>query len=147
VASVDVEVETVIARPVEEVAAYAGDPSNAPEWYANISSVRWRTGPPVRVGSRLDFVARFLGRRIAYTYEVVELEPGGRLVMQTDGRPFPMRTVYAWEAAGDGATRMTLRNVGRPSGFAAVGARPMSAAMRSAMTKDLERLRRRLEAP
>src|SRR6476469_9543289 len=86
--AVDVRVETVIARPVAEVAAYAGDQSHAPEWYANIDSVDWQTAPPTGVGSRLAFVARFLGRRIEYVYEVVELVPGERLVMQTDGKPF-----------------------------------------------------------
>jgi uncharacterized membrane protein len=63
--SVDVQTEIVIDRPVREVAAYAADPSHAPEWYANIESVRWRTDPPVRVGSQVAFVARFLGRRLA----------------------------------------------------------------------------------
>ena len=72
--SVDVRVETVIGRPVDEVAAFAGDPTNAPEWYANIRQVEWRTEPPVAVGSQLDFVAHFLGRTLSYTYEVVELE-------------------------------------------------------------------------
>ncbi len=57
-------------------------PSNAPQWYANIRSVEWQTAPPVAVGSRMAFVAQFLGRRLAYTYEVVELD-GGRLVMRT----------------------------------------------------------------
>ena len=65
---VDVLTETVIRRPVAEVAAFAGDPTNAPEWYVNIDSVEWQTPPPV--GSRMAFVARFLGRRLAYTYEV-----------------------------------------------------------------------------
>jgi uncharacterized protein YndB with AHSA1/START domain len=144
--AVDVEVETVVARPVAEVAAYAGDPTNAPEWYANIVSVEWHTPPPMAVGSRLAFVARFLGRRIAYVYEVTELEPGRRLVMQTDGKPFPMRTTYTWEPLGEGRTRMVLRNNGQPSGFAAIGARPMAAAMRGAMTKDLARIRTLLES-
>ena len=102
---VDVLTETVIRRPSDEVAAYAGDPGHAPEWYANISSVEWRTPPPVAVGSRMDFVATFLGRRLAYTYEVVELEPGRRLVMRTADGPFPMETTYTWEPLDDGATR------------------------------------------
>ena len=89
------------------------------------------------VGSRLAFVARFLGRRIEYVYEVVELAPGRRLVMQTDGRPFPMRTTYEWEPVDGSRTRMVLRNAGRPTGFAALGARAIAAAMRGAMTKDL----------
>jgi uncharacterized membrane protein len=142
--SVDVTVETWIDRPVEAVAAFAGDPGNAPSWYANIDSVRWQTPPPVQVGSRMDFVARFLGRQIEYTYEVVELVPGERLVMRTAQGPFPMQTTYTWEAA-DGGTRMTLRNSGSPSGFARITAPVMELAVRRATTKDLAALKRRLE--
>ena len=70
---VDVLTETLIDRPVAVVAAFAGDPTHAPEWYVNIKSVEWETPPPVAVGSRMAFVAHFLGRRLAYTYEVREL--------------------------------------------------------------------------
>src|SRR6202022_3176184 len=87
---VDVLTETVINRPPAQVADYAGDPSNAPEWYVNIKSVEWKTEPPIRIGSKLAFVAQFLGRRLAYTYEVVDLVPGRRLVMKTAQGPFPM---------------------------------------------------------
>lgn len=144
--AVDVQVETVIDRPVAEVAAYAGDPTHAPEWYVNIKSVDWQTDPPVRVGSRMDFVAQFLGRRISYTYEVVELVPGERLVMSTAQGPFPMRTTYTWEPAGEGRTRMTLRNDGEPSGFSKLAAPLMEKAMRRATSKDLARLKAILEA-
>lgn len=141
---VDVTVERVIARPRGEVAAYAGDPTNAPEWYANLRSVQWRTAPPLAVGSRMDFVARFLGRRLAYTYEVVALMSGERLVMRTADGPFPMETTYTWEDAPDG-TRMTLRNTGSPSGFAGVAAPVLTTALRRATTKDLARLAAILE--
>ena len=73
---VDVLTEIVIDRLCAQVASYAADPSDAPRWYANIESVAWVTPPPVGLGSRMDFVARFLGRRLAYTYEVVVFEPG-----------------------------------------------------------------------
>jgi uncharacterized protein YndB with AHSA1/START domain len=141
---VDVRTETVIRRPCAEVAAYAGDPTHAPDWYANISSVEWRTPPPVGVGSRMDFVATFLGRRLAYTYEVAEFDPERRLVMRTADGPFPMETTYTWEPVDDG-TRMTLRNRGRPSGFSAVAGPFMAAAMRRANRKDLAALKDRLE--
>jgi len=142
--SVDVQVETTIARTPDEVAAYAGDPTNAPEWYANIRSVDWQTPPPVAVGSRMDFVAQFLGRRLAYTYEVVTLVPGERLVMRTADGPFPMETTYTWQPA-EGGTRMTLRNRGNPSGFAQLTAPLMQRAMRRETTKDLARLKTLLE--
>jgi len=59
--SVDVKVETTIEPPPAVVAAFAGDPTNATEWYANIKSVESQTPPPVAVGSRMDFVAQSSG--------------------------------------------------------------------------------------
>ncbi|TML04947.1 MAG: ATPase, partial [Actinobacteria bacterium] len=70
--SVDVVTETEIARPRSDVAAFAASPDNATRWYANIESVAWETDPPLAVGSRLAFVARFLGQTLSYTYEVSE---------------------------------------------------------------------------
>lgn len=143
---VDVVTEIEIRRPRDEVSAFAVDPVNATAWYKNIKEVEWETGPPVVVGSRVRFQAQFLGRRLDYTYEVQEFEPGRRFVMSTAQGPFPMETTYTWEDAGDGATRMTLRNRGESSGFAAVAAPIMTRAMRRANEADLRRLRARLEA-
>lgn len=144
--AVDVVTEVVIDRPCAEVAGYAGDPTHAPQWYANIESVEWQTPPPVRVGSAMDFVAHFLGRRLAYRYEVVELDPGLRLVMRTAQGPFPMETTYTWEPEGEARTRMTLRNRGEPSGFSRITAPVMATAMRRANQKDLANLKRILES-
>ena len=143
--AVDVVTSIDINRPIDAVAAYAQDPSNAPEWYANIDSVEWQTPPPLSLGSRMAFRARFLGRRLAYTYEIVELVPGVRLVMRTSEGPFPMETTYAWEVAGEGRTRMTLRNRGEPTGFASIAGPAMAKAMSRANNKDLSRLKARLE--
>ncbi|MFF9013608.1 SRPBCC family protein [Streptomyces sp. NPDC014870] len=144
---VDVLTGAVIAVPSDRVAAYAADPTHAPEWYANIDSVAWQTPPPVAIGSRIAFTARFLGRRLAYTYEITAYQPGRRLVMRTSEGPFPMETTYAWEPHGvtGDRTRMTLRNRGEPSGFAALAAPVMEAAMRRAQNKDLARLKALLE--
>jgi uncharacterized protein YndB with AHSA1/START domain len=144
--TVDVLTETVIAVPRAKVASYAADPDNAPQWYANIEAVTWHTPPPVALGSRIAFVAHFLGKRLAYTYEVVEWTPGERMVMRTSEGPFPMETTYEWEDCGPGQTRMKLRNRGEPRGFSRLAAPFMAAAMRRANRKDLGCLKARLEA-
>jgi uncharacterized membrane protein len=143
---VDVVTEIEIRRPREEVAAFAGDPTNATAWYKNIKSVEWETTPPVGVGSRVRFSAQFLGRTLAYTYEIRELDSGRRLMMSTAEGPFPMETTYTWADAASGDTRMTLRNRGEPSGFAKVSAPIMARAMRRANEADLRRLKQVLEA-
>lgn len=144
--TVDVLTEISIGRPIDVVATYAADPANAPAWYVNIESVEWETPPPAGVGSKVAFVARFLGRRLAYTYEFVELVPNERLVMRTAQGPFPMETTYTWSEPAEGTTRMTLRNRGAPTGFSKVTAPVMVAAMRRANRKDLANLRSILEA-
>src|SRR5919204_405947 len=144
---VDVVTELEIKLPRAEVAAYASNPDNATAWYENIERVEWKTEPPLAVGSRIAFVARFLGRRLAYTYEIAELVSGERLVMRTADGPFPMETTYTWADDGRGGTRMKLRNRGEPSGFSKVAAPMMASAIRRANRKDLGRLRQILEAP
>ena len=143
---VDVVCDIEIDRPLDEVYEYASDPAHAPEWYDNIDRVEWKSDPLVQIGSRVGFVATFLGRRLEYTYEITELVPGERLVMRTSEGPFPMETTYTWTALGPVRTRMTLRNTGEPSGFSKLAAPLMAPAMRRANRKDLAKLKAILES-
>ena len=144
-AEVDVQTDIVIDRPLDQVANYASDPDNVPLWYANIKSVDWKTPRPAVVGSRIGFVAHFLGRRLEYTYEIVEMIHGERLVMRTAEGPFPMATSYHWERVSSSQTRMFLRNHGKPSGFSVLLVPFMSIMMRQANRKDLALLKKTLE--
>jgi Polyketide cyclase / dehydrase and lipid transport len=145
--AVDVLTEITIARTCVEVAAFAADPDNAPTWYENIESVAWKTVPPLRVGSEMTFTARFMGRRLSYVYKAVEFEPMQRLVMRTVDGPFPMETIYTWEAVDERATRMTLRNRGGATGLMGLFGPLEAIAVRRATAKDLRRLRAILESP
>ncbi|MCI0537639.1 MAG: SRPBCC family protein [Verrucomicrobiales bacterium] len=145
--TVDVSSEIMIERPREVVANFSANPDNASAWYANIKSVEWRTSPPLQIGSQIAFVAHFLGRRMAYTYEIKEFVPLERLVMRTAEGPFPMETFYGWKSLDSAKTRMTLRNRGFPTGFSSLLAPFMSMAVRRANQKDLARLKQLLEHP
>ncbi|HEY5247657.1 MAG TPA: SRPBCC family protein [Dermatophilaceae bacterium] len=143
---VDVETDMIINRSVARVAGFSADPSNAPDWYVNIDSVEWLTEPVLQMGSKMEFKASFLRRRLRYTYEVVELVPNERLVMRTAQGPFPMETTYTWQALDHESTRMSLRNRGEPTGFSKFVAPIMASAIRRANQKDLIRLKEIVEA-
>jgi hypothetical protein len=142
---VDVTTAIEIARPRQVVAAYATDPDHAADWYANIERVTWQTEKPLTIGTRLAFVARFLGRTLSYTYEVIDFIPSERLIMATTEGPLRMETTYVWSDLSDHGTHMTLRNRGTPSGFASITAPVMALAMRRANRKDLAALKSLLE--
>ena len=142
---VDVSTQILIARPRDEVFAFASEPDNAPLWYVNIRSVEWQTEPPLAVGSRIAFVAQFLGRRLAYTYEIVELVPPTSLIMRTTDGPFPMETRYLLADAEPRATDMTLRNLGAPTGFSKLFTPFVKRAMRRANRNDLAALKTLME--
>ncbi len=142
---VDVFTEININRPVSQVSEYAADPDHSPEWYVNIHSAEWITPKPLKVGSQIAFKAKFLGRELAYVYEVIEFNPGSKLVMKTANGPFPMETIYTWHAIDQYHTRMTLRNKGIPSGFSRMISPFMSSMMKRANMKDLKKIKDMLE--
>ena len=144
--NLDVTTEIVIDRPVAVVAEFAADPSNAPQWYVNITSVEWKTPPPLQVGSLVAFVAQFIGKRLEYTYEFVDFVPGKQLTMTTAQGPFPMTTTYTWTALDGKTTKMTLRNHGQPSGFSKLAAPIMRLSVKRANRKDLASLKRLVES-
>lgn len=142
---VDVLTEIIIHRTRDQVSEYAANPDKAPEWYVNIQSVQWQTPKPMKVGSKIAFKAQFLGRQLAYVYEIAEYVPGKMLVMRTADGPFPMETTYTWETVDGNSTRMTLRNQGEPKGFSMLFSPFMSFFMKKANNKDLKKIKFLLE--
>ena len=141
---VDVKTEIIIHRPQGIVSEYTSNPDNAPQWYINIKSVVWQTPKPLSVGSRIAFVAHFMGRKLSYIYEVTVMSDK-KFVMKTAQGPFPMETTYEWESVDDNTTLMTLRNRGNPAGFSKLFTPFISMMMRKANKKDLQQLKRLLE--
>jgi uncharacterized protein YndB with AHSA1/START domain len=110
-----VEISCEIRRPVEEVFAYATDPAKTPEWKTSVLESRADPPGPIRVGSKIHTVMRFLGRRIDGTAEVTELVPNRKLVQKTNS-PFPVEVTCLAEPTSAG-TKVTATAVAEPGGF------------------------------
>jgi len=142
--SIDIAVETAIARPREEVASFAMDPANDPLWIGGISEARKVTDGPLVPGSRVARVATFLGKRIEYVNEIDELAPGERLVMHSVAGPFPMRIAYEFANRGSGAVAR-IRIEGDAAGFFAIAAPLLRRKVRRSVEADLATLKGLLE--
>lgn len=142
---VNVVTEITINCPISKVSEYATNPDHAPEWYVNINSVEWKTPKPLRLGSQIAFKASFLGRELAYVYEIVEFVPQKKFAMKTANGPFPMKTIYTFQAIDENHTRMILQNKGNPKGFNKIMSLFMPVMMRRANIKDLKKIKANLE--
>jgi uncharacterized membrane protein len=141
----DVLTKIIINRPISQVSEYAMNPDNAPKWYVNIQSIEWKTPKPLELGSQIAFKANFLGRELAYVYEIVEFIPEEKFVMKTANGPFPMQTTYTWQAIDETHTLMTLQNKGIPQGFNKIMSLFMTTMMKRANMKDLKKIKALLE--
>jgi uncharacterized protein YndB with AHSA1/START domain len=142
---IDVTAESTIARPRDEVAAFAMEAENDTRWIGGISSAHRLTAGPTAVGTRVERVAHFLGRRVQYVMEVVELVPGERIVMRSIKSPFPMRVTYSFEER-DGATVARVRVQGGPEGFYKIAGGLMAPAVRRNIQSDVKRLKEIIES-
>jgi uncharacterized membrane protein len=143
--AVDVTATDTINRPRDQVATYLRDPANDTEWIGGIRSAQLLTPRPVTVGSQVERVATFLGRRVHYVNEITELT-ADRLAMRSVRSPFPMRITYGHRDAGAGTTQVSVRVEGDAGRFYALGAPLLGLAVRRSIARDLRRLRRILEA-
>jgi uncharacterized membrane protein len=142
--AVDVTATGSIDRPHDQVAAYLRDPANDPDWIGGIRSARLLTPGPVRVGSQVERVAGFLGRRIQYVNEITELT-ADQLAMRSVRSPFPMRVTYGHRNAGNSTTEVSVRVEGDAGRFYALAAPLLGLAVRRSITRDLRNLKRILE--
>jgi hypothetical protein len=142
----DVQVETIIRRPPEEVAGYAMNPENDRSWIGALTEVNVLTEGPIGEGTRVERVAQFLGKRIEYVNEIVEYAPPARLRMKSVKAPFPMTVDYEFAETNDG-TLVRISTGGNASGFYKLAGPLLDRAVRKGVARDLKRLKAILEQP
>ncbi|HET9520989.1 MAG TPA: SRPBCC family protein [Candidatus Limnocylindrales bacterium] len=101
-----VSVETV-ARPADDVWAYAADIARHPEWMT-VTDARVLKGPGTQAGARGQERMRFGPFAWDVEFEVAESEPGRRIVWKAvDGAPFDLEVALDLEPVGPNETKAT----------------------------------------
>jgi hypothetical protein len=134
-----------IARPAGEVARYMFDWRHDPDWIGGISEARLVGDGDFGLGSQVERVASFLGKRIEYVLEVEDYEPGALLAMRSVKAPFPMTVTYEVTDSRAGA-RARVQVGGDASGFYKLAGPFLNLQARRSIAADLKRLKSLLES-
>ena len=97
-----------VPAPISAEAAFATLVrfDRAADWDPGVESgVMLTSGPPAE-GTRFELGVRFLGRTVPVDYEIVELEPGRKVVLRAETRTF--RSVDTITVEHDGPSRSVV---------------------------------------
>lgn len=135
-----------IHRPADEVFAFVADASNNPRWQRGMRSCQWTSPPPIRVGSTYRQEARFLGRSVVTEFEVVELEPGRSMTIQSTSGPFPITVRRSVTPLDASTSRVEAAITGDPGRFFRLAGRLLQRMAQRSVTADYLRLRALLDS-
>jgi uncharacterized membrane protein len=140
-----VETTVQIERPSDEVFAYISNFENNPKWQSGQLEARFTSEGPLRVGSTYDQVAKFLGRRVVNTFEVLEYEPNRKVKASSTSGSFPITFTRMVESI-DGGTEVTAIIAGDVSGFFKLAEPLLARMVRRSVDADYRNLKRILES-
>jgi uncharacterized membrane protein len=141
-----VTVQVEISRPPAVIWEYLANAEHNPEWLRNMSSCRWITDPPIRLGSRYEQVARFLGKDVRTTFEVTALRAERLITISSlPGSSFPLTITRQLEPVDERRCRVTEVAGGDPGGFYRLAGPPMRVLVRRNIARAYENLKRLLE--
>ncbi len=142
----EVQASIDIDRPAEVVFDFIADMANNPRWQGGMRECRWTSDPPLRFGSTYEQEARFLGRTIVSSFEVVEFEPGERIRIRTTGGSMPIDVTREVASRGDGQSHVRAIVRGDSSGLFRLAEPLMKLLVGSSVRSDYRRLKEILEA-
>ena len=141
----EVVVKVEINKPVKEVSEYVFDPVNDSKWIVDIKSAKIITEGPIGKGARVQRFAKFMGKTIDYTLEIVEFEPHRLMVMKSVKAPFPMDVIYKFDPVDQDTTLFTQTVGGSAKGFYGIADFLMAPMVKRNVKRDMQRLKGILE--
>lgn len=143
---IQVEVRVEIERPAAEIFAYISNFENNPQWQNGMIDCRFTSEGPLRLGSTYVQQARFMGRTIESTFEVLAYQPGRMVKAGTTGGSFPITFQRMVDPQANGSSRVSAIITGDASGFFKLAEALMKPMVQRQIEGDYARLKRILEA-
>jgi hypothetical protein len=108
-----------INRPASEVCDYLFDADNATAFSSNLIEYRLEHPDMERgKGARQVGVARVAGKKMEFTDEVVEWEPGHRMLLSSVNAPMSWTMDWTVDPIGDTSSTVTMhQEIGAMGGF------------------------------
>lgn len=141
---INVEVSTVINRPLAEVFAFFTEPTNNPKWEEGLIECRQVSPGPMGVGAQIIEVRKFLGQRMESKLEVTAFEPNKKYAVKVASGPIQFEISAMFEAVGDG-TKVSISGQGEPGGFFKLAEGMVKKQLQNQVEGDAGRLKKVLE--
>jgi uncharacterized membrane protein len=135
-----------VDRPAGEAFQFIADAENNPKWQKGMRSCQWTTEAPIGVGSIYEQRARFLGKSIASTFEVVAFEPDRSITIRTITSTFPIEVTRSAGPLGADRCRVSAVVRGDPSGVFRIATPLLRRMVQRSVRADYRCLKALLEA-
>lgn len=141
---INLDLGTLIDRPVKDVFAFVANPNNMSKWNSAVVDLQQVTPGDVGVGTKFKSVGELMGRRVEGEMQVTAYEPDSRCSYQVNAGPMQVNLTLAFKPVGTG-TKVSLNAQGNPAGFFKLAERVMAGRVKSLMEENLARLKSQLE--
>ena len=141
----NVEVSTVINRPIAEVFAFVANFENHPQWEKNFQEVKRLTLSPTGVGTTYRCVLKLPGQTATSKFEITEYEANKKIAFEGEAAgPAKPKGSFLFEPVA-GGTKITLLPRPEFSGIFKLLEPMMSGYVRKQNEEHLTNLKRLLE--
>ena len=143
---INVQVSTMIDRPIAEVFAFVANIENHPKWESDFLEVKRLSTEPLGVGTTYRCVLKFPGQRVESKFEITEYELNRKVSFEGEpAGPAKPKGSYIFESVADG-TKITSLPQPEFRGLFRLLEPMMSSYIRKNNVAHLSNLKRLLEA-
>jgi uncharacterized membrane protein len=142
---INLNVSTMIYRPIGQVFDFVSTPENDFQWQYGILESAKLSGGTSKIGTLFRSVGHSIGRRIESTFEVIEYIPNRKYGFKSLSGPLQSQTFYTFEIAS-GSTKVSVSTQTNPVNFFQIGEGVLEKKMKKQLKEDLAMLKEILEA-